>query len=125
MKASYTQQKPRKSKMKSSLTDPENVSKRPHKLPPLHQNVPKSNSVSASLTKTNIGLHNDSIPDGAAGPEKMDLDQTTMIGSALDLDSLSGGDEVDEEDIGNNRETAATSSSHAGSQVGLLKLSAV
>ena len=46
----------------------------------------KSSSTSQqnlSLTTTNVGLHNKGHVD-----EKMDLDQTTMIGSALDLDSL-------------------------------------
>ena len=46
----------------------------------------KSSSTSQqnlSLTTTNVGIHNKGHVD-----EKMDLDQTTMIGSALDLDSL-------------------------------------
>ena len=62
---------------------PEISSKSSHskKLPTI-----KSSSTSQqnlSLTTTNVGLHNKGHVD-----EKMDLDQTTMIGSALDLDSL-------------------------------------
>jgi len=78
----------------------------------------KSSSTSQqnlSLTTTNVGLHNKGHVD-----EKMDLDQTTMIGSALDLDSLESDGQDDDA-----KEQATTGSSQQGSQVGLLKLSAV
>ena len=79
------------------------------------QHLPARVAKSASnntLSSRNLSLH-----DGAAGQlveEAVDLDQTTMIGSALDLDSLDGGE----------REQAREQS-QSGSQVGLLKLSAV
>jgi hypothetical protein len=39
---------------------------------------------------TNVGLHN---KKDAVHEDKVDLDQTTMIGSALDLDSLESGED--------------------------------
>lgn len=53
----------------------------------------------------------------------MDLDQTTMIGSALDLDSLSDAEQdapVHDVDDEESRVSAG-----AGSQVGLLKMSSM
>lgn len=101
--------------MPTSATAPEisaaAVSKTSKKqLPPV---VQKSQSM--TLTKANIGVHN-----RGQSEDKVDLDQTTMIGSALDLDSLSGPEEDEEKEV-----ITACSNSHAGSQVGLLKLSAV
>ena len=55
----------------------------PHSSPQVQKSV--SNN---TLSSRNLSLH-----DGAAGEvldSPMDLDQTTMIGSALDLDSLEG-----------------------------------
>lgn len=54
--------------------------------------------------------------------ENGDLDQTTMIGSALDLDDVDSGEPNDADAVNSQ---ASASASHAGSQVGLLKLSAV
>ena len=90
------------------------------KLPPI-----KQSSTAQNLTLTNVGLHNEGQEN-----EKMDLDQTTMIGSALDLDSLASDEEAaSEENCGkvrrHHKASNGASSSHAGSQVGLLKLSAV
>ena len=82
---------------------------------PEEQDLPARVAKSASnntLSSRNLSLH-----DGAAGQlveEAVDLDQTTMIVSALDLDSLDGGE----------REQTSQQS-QSGSQVGLLKLSAV
>ena len=82
-------------------------------LPP----IPKSNTAQ-NLTLTNVGLHNRGQEQQEQG-SKIDLDQTTMIGSALDLDSLESG----EDDVSSSHVTLAAN--QAGSQVGLLKLSAV
>ena len=98
--------------MTSSATAPE-ISKKKEKLTPIKTSNTTQN---LTLTTTNIKAHNKGQVE-----EKLDLDQTTMIGSALDLDSLESAE--DEEDAKNH--TPATGSSHAGSQVGLLKLSAV
>ena len=46
-----------------------------------------------SVSNNTLSSRNLSLHDGAAGEvldSPMDLDQTTMIGSALDLDSLEG-----------------------------------
>merc|ERR1711874_470405 len=68
----------------------------------------------ATLSSKNLSLH-----DGTPS-EKLDLDQTTMIGSALDLDSLDGDQEQ-----GREGERVPGGNSQNGSQIGLLKLSAV
>jgi hypothetical protein len=108
------------SHVKNSSTAPELYQGR-KVLPPLG----KSNTAQ-NLTLTNVGLHNnDQVEE-----EKVDLDQTTMIGSALDLDSIdeSGGEEatVNSNHLALSSSTGVgAASSHAGSQVGLLKLSAV
>ena len=47
-------------------------------------------STAQNLTLTNVGLHN---KKDAVHEDKVDLDQTTMIGSALDLDSLESGED--------------------------------
>jgi len=60
-----------------------------------------------ALSSQNLSIH-DSNDKGTK--ETLDLDQTTMIGSALDLDSLDGENQQQ---------------SNNGSQIGLLKLSAV
>lgn len=104
------QESPRKNiemRIPISQTQPEIASK---KLPP----ITKSNTAQ-NLTVTNVGLHNKETEE-----VKVDLDQTTMIGSALDLDSLDSADESSQT-VHNN----GAPPSHAGSQVGLLKLSAV
>lgn len=108
---------PQPRKMVTSATAPEIAASKKNqqqKLPPIKTSNTTQN---LSLTTTNVKAHNRGHVE-----EKLDLDQTTMIGSALDLDSLESAGE--DEDI--NKEIAtATGSSHAGSQVGLLKLSAV
>ena len=76
---------PQPRKMVSSATIPEissktSTSSSSKKLPAIKSS---STSQNLSLTTKNVGLHNKGHVD-----EKMDLDQTTMIGSALDLDSL-------------------------------------
>lgn len=73
--------------------------------------IKRGSVASATLSSKNLSLH-----DGSERSEKLDLDQTTMIGSALDLDSLDG------EEGGREGEAGA---SQNGSQIGLLKLSAV
>ena len=110
---------PQPRKMVNSATAPEIASSataksNKHKLPAIKSS---STAQNLSLTTTNIKAHNRGHVD-----EKLDLDQTTMIGSALDLDSLESAGE--DEDVA-KEQTTATGSSHAGSQVGLLKLSAV
>lgn len=78
-----------------------------------------------NLTVTNVGLHN---KDQIHSEEKVDLDQTTMIGSALDLDSLESGEDSTSLAGPNSGATAPNNNqiaSNSGSQVGLLKLSAV
>ena len=79
---------PQPRKMVNSATIPEISSKHNSSSHTSKNKLPavKSSSTSQqnlSLTTTNVGLHNKGHVD-----EKMDLDQTTMIGSALDLDSL-------------------------------------
>merc|ERR1719474_1786854 len=66
-----------------------------------------------TLSSRNLSLHDGNMVGGESPESPLDLDQTTMIGSALDLDSLEG----------DRSEPQQTSQN--GSQVGLLKLSAV
>jgi len=77
-----------------------------------------------NLTLTNVGLHNKDQHE-----DKVDLDQTTMIGSALDLDSLESGEDSASIAAPSNANAPNAgnhlAASNAGSQVGLLKLSAV
>jgi len=77
----------------------------------------QSTKVQKSVSNNTLSSRNLSLHDGVVGGEglesPLDLDQTTMIGSALDLDSLDG----------DRSEPQQTSQN--GSQVGLLKLSAV
>lgn len=63
-----------------------------------------------TLSSVNLSIHDSSVKEIK---ETLDLDQTTMIGSALDLDSLDGDRNSSEQP------------SHNGSQIGLLRLSAV
>lgn len=79
----------------------------------------KGETIKKSVSNNTLSSRNLSLHDGVAGDPApdLDLDQTTMIGSALDLDSLDG---EGREDAG-----GANSNSNNGSQVGLLKLSAV
>ena len=98
-------------RLPNSSTAPDMRVKR---LPPINKS-----STAQNLTLTNVGLHNEGQEN-----EKMDLDQTTMIGSALDLDSLGSNEDVESGHEKVQRQQNG-SSSHAGSQVGLLKLSAV
>ena len=91
------------------------------------------------LSSRNVSIHNHrtSIPgvDSAAEdesplsepfplpPTAQELDQTTMIGSALDLDSLGGDGEVGVEDLGgleDNGSSTVASSQGGSSQVGLI-----
>lgn len=93
--------------------------------------IPSSQSEHA-LSLRNIGLHNEhqAAQDGRHSKRNnkildrpMDLDQTTMIGSALDLDSLSDAEQdapVHDVDDEESRVSAG-----AGSQVGLLKMSSM
>jgi len=76
---------------------------------------PAKSASQNTLSSRNLELHDGA---GAGAGSGLDLDQTTMIGSALDLDSLEG----DRGEVGLGAEPAA---SQAGSQIGLLKLSAV
>ena len=72
-----------------------------------------------TLSSRNLELHDSEVtPDTSPG---LDLDQTTMIGSALDLDSLDG-DKQSELGLG---QVSHNTNSQSGSQIGLLKLSAV
>ena len=72
-----------------------------------------------TLSSRNLELHDNEVtPDTSPG---LDLDQTTMIGSALDLDSLDG-DKQSEVGLG---QVSHNTNSQSGSQIGLLKLSAV
>ena len=77
-----------------------------------------------TLSSRNLELHDSEVtPDTSPG---LDLDQTTMIGSALDLDSLDG-DKQSKVGLGGqvSHNTNSHSQSQSGSQIGLLKLSAV
>lgn len=96
-----------------SSTAPE-LSNNPKKLPPIVKS-----STAQNLTLTNVGIHNNHEQTEVV---KIDLDQTTMIGSALDLDSIESDRENEEL---NTNSSSIRAPSHAGSQVGLLKLSAV
>jgi len=72
-----------------------------------------------TLSSRNLELHDSEVtPDTSPA---LDLDQTTMIGSALDLDSLDG-DKRSEVGLG---PVSHNTNSQSGSQIGLLKLSAV
>ena len=82
------------------------------------KHVRKSES-NNTLSSRNLELHDSEVtPDTSPG---LDLDQTTMIGSALDLDSLDG-DRQSEVGAG---QVSHNTNSQSGSQIGLLKLSAV
>ena len=43
-----------------------------------------------TLSSRNLSLHDGVVANGESPESPLDLDQTTMIGSALDLDSLEG-----------------------------------
>ena len=75
-----------------------------------------------TLSSRNLELHDSELVTSDPGAPAMDLDQTTMIGSALDLDSLDG-EGVREEGLGG--QVTHNGASQNGSQIGLLKLSAV
>lgn len=109
------QQHPHQQQVSHSSTAPE-LSKNPKKLPPIVKS-----STAQNLTLTNVGIHNNHDNEGEE-VVKIDLDQTTMIGSALDLDSIESDRENEEL---NTNSSSIRAPSHAGSQVGLLKLSAV
>jgi len=84
-------------------------------------NVRKSDS-NNTLSSRNLELHDSEVTPDPNGAAQVDLDQTTMIGSALDLDSLDG----DHSEGHAARDLVSQhSTSHSGSQIGLLKLSAV
>ena len=73
-----------------------------------------------TLSSRNLELHDSEVtPDTSPG---LDLDQTTMIGSALDLDSLDGDKQSE---VGLGGQVSHNTNSQSGSQIGLLKLSAV
>ena len=58
------------------------------------QDLKLSSKVQKSVSNNTLSSRNLSLHDGVVGGESpespLDLDQTTMIGSALDLDSLEG-----------------------------------
>ena len=83
--------------------------------------VRKSDS-NNTLSSRNLELHDSEVTTDPGAPP-MDLDQTTMIGSALDLDSLDGDGQSELGQGGGNNHHP--NNSHSGSQIGLLKLSAV
>ena len=87
----------------------------------LGSKVRKSES-NNTLSSRNLELHDSELVTSDPGAPAMDLDQTTMIGSALDLDSLDG-DGAREEVMGG--QVNHNGASQNGSQIGLLKLSAV
>jgi hypothetical protein len=121
-----------------------------HRLPPLsspEKRVKKkqadqmtSSQSEHALSMHNIGLHNEKLAaqetqkrasastatKNASSTTRidrpMDLDQTTMIGSALDLDSLSG-DDLESPAVRDVDDEESRISTGAGSQVGLLKMS--
>ena len=96
------------------------------------------------LSSRNVSIHNHQTSVGVGGsgetspggdeaedsplsepfplpPSAQELDQTTMIGSALDLDSL-GGDALEEMALEDNGSSTVASSSQGGSsQVGLIQ----
>jgi len=80
----------------------------PTSLPPTSHPPMKGTVSNNTLNSQNLSIHDSEVKDVK---ETLDLDQTTMIGSALDLDSLDG--------------EAQQQQSNNGSQIGLLKLSAV
>ena len=83
------------------------------------KHVRKSES-NNTLSSRNLELHDSEVtPDTSPG---LDLDQTTMIGSALDLDSLDGDRQSE---VGLGGHVSHNTNSQSGSQIGLLKLSAV
>ena len=95
------------------------------KLPPV-SSIPTSQSEHA-LSVRNIGLHNEHLAAQDTRQKRnpkldqpVDLDQTTMIGSALDLDSLS--DVEHEAHVHDVDDDESRVSAGAGSQVGLLKM---
>lgn len=75
-----------------------------------------------TLSSRNLELHDSELVTSDPGAPAMDLDQTTMIGSALDLDSLDGDGAREE---GKGGQVNHNGASQNGSQIGLLKLSAV
>jgi len=97
------------------IGDPESETVSPDKEAGSVNSVKKSVS-NNTLSSRNLELHDSEVtPEPGGG---LDLDQTTMIGSALDLDSLEG-------DRHSEQGHSQTSNSQNGSQIGLLKLSAV
>ena len=97
------------------IGDPESETVSPDK------EVGSVNSVKKSVSNNTLSSRNLELHDSEVTPEPgggLDLDQTTMIGSALDLDSLEG-------DRHSEQGQSQTSNSQNGSQIGLLKLSAV
>merc|ERR1719195_1310844 len=81
------------------------------------KHVRKSES-NNTLSSRNLELHDSEVtPDTSPG---LDLDQTTMIGSALDLDSLDGDRQSE---VGLGGHVSHNTNSQSGSQIGLLKLS--
>lgn len=97
------------------IGDPESETVSPEKEGGSVPSVKKSVS-NNTLSSRNLELHDSEVtPEPGGG---LDLDQTTMIGSALDLDSLEG-------DRHSEQGHSQNSNSQNGSQIGLLKLSAV
>ena len=86
--------------------------------------VRKSDS-NNTLSSRNLELHDSEVTTDPGVATPMDLDQTTMIGSALDLDSLDGDGQSELGHGGGGGGNHHPNNSHSGSQIGLLKLSAV
>ena len=84
------------------------------------ENTVRKSESNNTLSSRNLELHDSEVtPDTSPG---LDLDQTTMIGSALDLDSLDGDKQSE---VGLGGQVSHNTNSQSGSQIGLLKLSAV
>ncbi|XP_023321430.1 uncharacterized protein LOC111696117 [Eurytemora carolleeae] len=108
----------------SPVSTPPGGASEPHGVPrlasePLSGGLPRTSPSNNTLSSQNLSLHDSNIKDIK---ETLDLDQTTMIGSALDLDSLDGDQE---QQIQEQRRKEKEQFSHVGSQMKLSKLSAV
>jgi len=80
-----------------------------------------------TLSSRNLELHDSETVMSEPAGHSLDLDQTTMIGSALDLDSLDGdgGSESAQHVTDSSISAHRQQQESTGSQIGLLKLSAV
>ena len=71
------------------IGDPETVQQHNNSQDRLNSTTKKSVS-NNTLSSRNLSLHDGVVANGESPESPLDLDQTTMIGSALDLDSLEG-----------------------------------